>query len=169
MKTPPGWRMERAMDYIIRDMRESEYPLLEDFLYEAIFVPEGTEPPLRSIINTPELQVYIEDFGARVDDKALAAEMGGRVIGAVWVRVMKDYGHIDDETPSFAISLYKEYRGHGIGTEMMQKMLSLLKDRGYRQTSLAVQKANYAARIYRRLGFETLCENDQEYIMVKRL
>ena len=29
---------------------------------------------------------------------------------------MSDYGHIDDDTPSFAISLYKEYCGRGIGT-----------------------------------------------------
>lgn len=32
-------------------------------------------------------------------------------IGAVWTRIMDDYGHVDDDTPSFAISLYKEYRG----------------------------------------------------------
>ena len=35
---------------VIREMREAEYPLLEDFLYEAIFVPEdfdGEIPQLR--------------------------------------------------------------------------------------------------------------------------
>lgn len=26
---------------------------------------------------------------------------------------MNDYGHMDDNTPSFAISLYKDYRGLG--------------------------------------------------------
>ena len=35
---------------IVRELRESEYPLLEDFLYEAIFIPEGVKPPDRSII-----------------------------------------------------------------------------------------------------------------------
>ena len=59
------------MEYIIREIKEAEYPLLKDFLYEAIFVPEGVEPPPKSIVNTPELQVYIEDFGASVHDKAL--------------------------------------------------------------------------------------------------
>ena len=29
------------MDYIIREMKESEYHLLNDFLYEAVFIPEG--------------------------------------------------------------------------------------------------------------------------------
>ena len=32
---------------------------------------------------------------------------------------MNDYGHVDDDTPSFAISLYKEYRRNGIGTQLM--------------------------------------------------
>ncbi len=60
---------------------------------------------------------------------------------------MKDYGHVDDHTPSFAISLYKEYRGRGWGTELMRNMLELLGDHGYHRSSLAVQKANYAVRM----------------------
>ena len=157
------------MDYIIRAMRETEYPLLEDFLYEAIFIPEGVAPPPKSIVNTPELQVYIENFGTQIHDKALVAEANHEVIGAVWVRIMNDYGHIDDETPSFAISLYKEYRGLGIGTEMMKAMLAILKDCGYRQASLAVQKANYAVKMYRKVGFEIVGENEEEYIMIARI
>ena len=156
------------MDYIIREIKETEYPLLEDFLYEAIFVPEGVELPPKSIVNNPELQVYIEDFGASVHDKALIAEIGNKAIGAVWVRIMNDYGHIDDNTPSFAISLYKEYRGLGIGTKMMKEMLAILKECGYRQASLAVQKANYAVKMYYNVGFEVISENEEEYIMVNR-
>lgn len=34
---------------------------------------------------------------------------------------------IGDGIPSFAISLYKEYRGNGIGTELMKRMLAELK------------------------------------------
>ena len=157
------------MNYTIRELREDEYPLLNEFLYEAIFVPEGTEPPPRSIIDAPELQVYVSDFGNEPDDHALAAEADGAVVGAVWVRIMDDYGHVDDETPSFAISLYQEYRGQGIGTELMQNMLSLLEKCGYRRASLAVQKENYAAKMYQKLGFEIVNENESEYIMVKRL
>ena len=157
------------MEYIIREIKEAEYPLLKDFLYEAIFVPEGVEPPPKSIVNAPELQVYIEDFGTSVHDKALIAEIGNKAIGAVWVRIMNDYGHIDSETPSFAISLYKEYRKHGIGTDLMKRMLTILKTCGYERASLAVQKANYAVKMYRSIGFEVFDENEDEYIMVKHL
>ncbi len=156
------------MDYQIREIRENEYPALSDFLYEAIFIPEGMEKPPKSIIEQPELQVYIADFG-RTDDWCLVAETKGRIIGAVWVRIMNDYGHIDDETPSFAISLYKEYRHLGIGTVLMKSMLQFLKDKGYKQTSLSVQKANYAVDMYRKAGFAVVDENEEEYIMVCHL
>ena len=76
---------------------------------------------------------------------------------------------VDDETPSFAISLYKKYRGQGIGTRLMKKMLALLKEKGYKRASLAVQKANYAVRMYEKVGFKTVDENDEEYIMVCEL
>ena len=157
------------MDYTIRPMRADEYPLLEDFLYEAIFIPEGIEPPPRDILKLPELQLYIKDFGSGKADHCLVAETAGKVVGAVWVRIMNDYGHVDDETPSFAISLYKDYRGNGIGTAMMKEMLALLKREGYRQASLAVQKANYAVRMYKKTGFEIVGENDEEYIMICKL
>ncbi len=72
-------------------------------------------------------------------------------------------------TLSFAISLFSECRGQGIDTRLMKEMLSLLKEHCYRQTSLAVQKANYAVRMYKNVGFEIIDENDQEYFMVCKL
>ncbi len=79
---------------------------------------------------------------------------------------MNDYGHVDENTPSLAISLYKEYRGLGIGTAMMKDMLALLKENGYKQVSLSVQKANYAAKMYKKIGFEIVRENEDEFIMI---
>ena len=157
------------MNKTIRKIREQEYPLLEDFLYEAIFVPEGADAPPRAIVNAPELQVYVRDFGGQAADTALVAEVDGKVVGAVWARIMEDYGHVDAQTPSLAIGLFKEYRGLGIGTELMRVILSRLAEKGCRQVSLSVQKANYAVRLYRCLGFEVAEENDEEYIMIKEL
>ncbi|NBH14870.1 GNAT family N-acetyltransferase [Lachnospiraceae bacterium] len=153
------------MDYRIREIKESEYSVLPDFLYEAIFIPEGTEKPSKSIIKQPEMQVYVADFG-KEDDWCLVAEIKEKIVGAVWVRIMNDYGHIDDETLSLAISLYEEYRHFGLGTALMKEMLQFLKDKGYKQTSLSVQKANYAVNMYRKLGFEVVKEDEEEYIMV---
>jgi ribosomal protein S18 acetylase RimI-like enzyme len=161
--------VEGNMDYKIRRIKENEIGVLEDFLYEAIFIPEGVEPPAKEIIHQPELQVYISDFGKSKGDIGLVAEIDDEIVGAVWVRIMNDYGHIDNDTPSFAISLYKEYRNIGIGTAMIKEMLTLLKENSYKRASLAVQKANYAVEMYKKVGFEIADENDEEYIMVCHL
>ena len=157
------------MNYSIRAIRQTEYPLLQDFLYEAIFVPESTVPPDRSILLLPELQVYIADFGQHKDDLCFIAEVADQVAGAVWVRDMPDYGHVADGIPSFAISLYPQYRGRGIGTALMRHMLAALKQRGYQKASLSVQKANAAVRMYLRLGFEILEDHGEEYLMLYHL
>ena len=149
----------------IRVIRTEEIPILNDFLYEAIFIPEGVPAPPRSIIENEDLQVYVWDFGKKADDRCLVAEIDGRIVGAVWTRVMNDYGHIADNTPSLAISLYKDFRNRGIGTELLREMLQLLRQDGYRQVSLSVQKANYAFRMYQKAGFEVLKEKEEEYLM----
>lgn len=156
------------MNYLIREIKRQEYNLLDDFLYEAIFIPDGTKSPPKEIINIPDLQVYVSDFG-KSDDNCLVAENNGRVIGAVWARIMDDYGHIDDKTPSLAISLFKEYRNLGIGTALMNRMLELLKSKGYKRVSLSVQKENYAFKLYKKIGLEVFKETDEDFIMVKKL
>ena len=153
----------------IRELRPDETEVLEDFLYYAIFVPEGQEPPGRDILEKPELRLYIDCFGFLIGDNCLVAEEDGKIVGACWTRIMDDYGHVDNNTPSFAISLYPEYRGRGIGTELMRQMLQLLKAQGYEKASLAVQKANYAVKMYKKVGFEIVDENEEEYIMVCNL
>lgn len=154
------------MEYTIRKIKENEIKILEDFLYEAIFIPEGVKPPAKEIIFQPELQVYISDFGKSKGDIGLVSELNDKIVGAVWVRIMNDYGHVDDNTPSVAISLYKEYRNLGIGTAMMRAIISTVRTEGYKQISLAVQKANYAVKMYEEIGFKTVAENDEEYIMI---
>ncbi len=153
----------------IREIRPNEIPVLEDFLYEAIFIPEGVPAPPRSIIENEDLQVYVRDFGKLPDDRCLVAEVDGKIVGAVWTRIMDDYGHIDNRTPSLAISLYKEYRGRGIGTELLRRMLERLRAEGYKSVSLSVQKANYALRMYERAGFVTVEDKVEEALMVCKL
>lgn len=42
------------------------YPLLKEFLYDAIYLPEGAAAPPREIVNQPELAVYITNFDSRM-------------------------------------------------------------------------------------------------------
>lgn len=97
------------------------------------------------------------------------ADFDGKVVGAVWTRIINDYGHVDDTTPSLSISLLKEYRNLGIGTELMKQILLTLKEREYKQVSLSVQKINYAVNMYKKVGFEIVRENKEDYVMICKL
>jgi len=160
-------------EIVIREIRECEIEKLEDMLYEAIYQPDEQTPIPRSVLNVPEVYAYIKDFGKSKDDYCLVADFYGKIVGAVWVRILsgepKGYGHINEETPEFAISLFKEYRNQGIGTNLMNKMIDYLKDSGYAQTSLSVQKENYAVKLYSNLGFEIIDEKDEDYLMLLKL
>ena len=52
-------------------IRENELGLLKAFLYEAIFIPEGVEPPSRDIVEKPELRVYTDGFGTRLMEEII--------------------------------------------------------------------------------------------------
>lgn len=163
------FEMKNGDHFTIRFMHQDEYGLLNDFLYESIFVHDGDIAPDRSILQLKELSVYVEEFGKKKDDLCFVAEVNHRVVGAVWVRDMLDYGHIEDGVPSFAIALYKAYRGRGIGTHLMRTMLNELQTRGYSKASLSCQKENPALKLYKKLGFETVIDKGEEVIMVKVL
>lgn len=153
----------------IRELRPGESSILDEFLYLAIFVPEGEAPPEREIIERPELRVYVRDFGKVPGDRCLVAEAEGVVVGAAWARIMDDYGHVDDDTPSLAIALRPECRGRGIGTALLAALLDALRRDGWARASLSVQRANPARRLYLRLGFEVLEERGEEDIMACNL
>jgi len=158
----------------IHELQKSEYVCLNEFLYQAIFIPKGEKLPPRSIINEPEIFVYIKDFGTQSGDLGVVAEQNGQIIGAAWTRIIPAYGHINDETPELAISVLPEFRGYGIGTKLMKKLFDVLRNNGYKKTSLSVQKDNPAVRLYQRLGYEMSGERldhagHEDYLMIKKL
>ena len=153
----------------IHPITARDIPNLETFLYHAVFVPAGMTAPPFNIVCDPALQVYTAGFGERAHDMGAAAQVNGRTVGMCWARIMNDYGHADDETPSLAISVLPAFRGQGIGTALLSAVLAQLRQAGCRQVSLSVQKENPALRLYRRFGFETLRETQEEYIMVRAL
>ena len=160
-------------EIVIREIREWEIEKLNDMLYEAIYQPNEQTPIPKSVLEIPEVYAYIKDFGKLKDDYCLVAESHGEIVGAVWIRILsgnpKGYGYVDDNTPEFAISLFKEYRNQGIGTQLMQTMIKYLLERDYIQTSLSVQKENYAVKLYKKLGFKIIHENNEDYLMLLKL
>lgn len=158
----------------VRPIQTSDYVCLPEFLYQAIFIPQGVEPPPRSIINDPQIFAYMKDFSTRPGDLGVVAEQNGQVVGAAWTRIIPAHGHINAEAPELAISILPEFRRYGIGTKLMKRLFEVLRANGYARTSLSVQKDNPAVRLYNRLGYRITEEKldhvgNEDFIMIKDL
>ena len=78
--------MDSVVDYIIRPLYPEEIHLLRDFLYEAIFIPEGVEPLPRDVVDLPELKLYIQTLAR---NKMIAAWLS-----SMMVRWLGQCGHV---------------------------------------------------------------------------
>jgi ribosomal protein S18 acetylase RimI-like enzyme len=158
---------------IYRPIEPAEYVVLDDFLYEAIFITDGAEPPPRDVILTPSLNHYVKGFG-RAGDTGFICEDSGRIVGAAWSRILdesgnKGYGNIGAGVPELAISVLPGYRNRGIGTVLLDRLHNALGMEGYDRISLSVQKENPALHLYERCGYRIIMEQDEDYLMVCRL
>jgi Sortase and related acyltransferases len=155
---------------VIRKMFSEEFPLMKDIMYEAVYQPDPSNPYPKDIICLPQVRSYWDNWGAEKDDHCLVALVDNKIAGAVWVRTFqeerKGYGYIDGQTPELAIALFEESRNKGIGTQLMNRMIELLQIKGYPQVSLSITKGNPAVRLYKRLGFKVINENEDDYIML---
>jgi ribosomal protein S18 acetylase RimI-like enzyme len=163
--------MKRTEPFI-RELQMEDYPFLEDFLYEAIYVHEGDEIPDKSIIFYPELYSYIKDFG-REHDLGFIIEANHKPVGAIWTRLFSEeqrgYGFVDIETPELSMAINPDFRNQGFGRQLLEKMFSKLQDSGYKQVSLSVDKRNFAYQLYQKMGFQEHQIEGNTVVMVKDL
>jgi ribosomal protein S18 acetylase RimI-like enzyme len=161
------------MSHSIRQLSPSDQPFLREMLYQSLHAPEGSPPFPRDIINRPEIAKYVRAWG-RADDVGLVAVdvCSGEPVGAAWLRLLKGvergYGYVDDETPELGMAVLPAYRGRGVGSDLLSR---LLESAGavYRSVCLSVSVDNPAVRLYERAGFERVCECGGSLTMVKRL
>lgn len=153
----------------IREIKPNEIPLLTDFLYEAIFQPEGLSKVPRTVLQEPMIWAYVDHFGSMPGDFCRVAIADGVIIGAAWARLGCSYGKVDDTTPELAISLYPEYRNKGIGSRLLASLLEILRGARFSKVSLSVDKTNYAVKMYSTNGFRIVSEREHDYLMIKQL
>lgn len=152
----------------IRGLLPAEYALLNQFLYEAVFVAPGEPRPPRSVVEAPELRAYVEGFG-RAGDVAVCAEKDGQVVGVAWARLVHGYGFVNKDVPELAIAVLPAWRGRGMGTRLLTELAGRAAAAGHPALSLSVQRANPALRLYERLGFREVGGDDAEAVMLLSL
>jgi len=164
----------KALDnYTIRLFKPEDQAFLYEMLYQAIFVPEGSEPPPHDVIYLPELSKYVAEFGQQAGDLAYIAvdHNTQQPVGAAWLRLFtgdhKGYGYVDDQTPELSIAIAPGQRGRGIGQALMAQLLATAQEQ-YPAVSLNVWTENPAFQLYQRLGFAVVAEDGPTVTMVKR-
>jgi ribosomal protein S18 acetylase RimI-like enzyme len=134
----------------IRALRSSDEAILNKILYQSIFVPEGSEPPNRDVVKTPELRKYTQSFG-RTGDVGYVAFDNSELAGAAWLRLHpgenKGYGYVNDETPELTVAVMQEYRGRGLGTALLKRLFEEARAR-YQAISLSVWRENPASHLF---------------------
>ena len=157
---------------LIREIKQNEIHFLSEMLYEAIFVPSGEKKIPKEIINEPELNNYIKDFG-RKNDFCLVAEIENLLIGAIWIRQFteneKGYGFVNSETPELSMAVTEKYRGKGIGKIMLNEMLRKITELNFRQVSLSVDNRNFAYELYKKCDFIEVNVEKNSIKMLKKL
>lgn len=93
----------------------------------------------------------------------LLADCGGFPIGHVFIQFSSTEHAIadgDQRAYLYSLRVMEMFRGHGIGTRLLEEAEALVMARGFCWTTIAVAKNNGAAyRLYRRLGYRIFRED----------
>jgi ribosomal protein S18 acetylase RimI-like enzyme len=113
------------------------------------------ESSLDSVRQQPYLARYALNWG-RTGDFGYVALLDSKPIGAAWLRLWlgedKGFGYVKDEIPELAIAVLPDYRGQGIGAQLLMQILGVAKI-NYPAVSLSVRANNPVVRLYERTGF----------------
>ena len=160
------------MTYTISDATDDDLPVIKRVLYEAVaWDPTSPLPPMKMVVDHPELARYHRDWGRR-GDLAVIAERDGEVVGGAMCRLFTEedhgYGYYDHRTPELGVAVW-EGRGSGLGISLIAALEQRAVADELEAMSLSVESANPAHRLYRRLGYETVEVRDGDFLMLKRL
>jgi ribosomal protein S18 acetylase RimI-like enzyme len=138
------------MDYRVRALTVEDESIVWEMLRYA-----AHESSVESVKQQLYLARYALNWG-RMGDLGCVASINTTVIGAAWLRLWlgedKGFGYIKDEIPELAIAVVPDYRGKGIGTNLLTQILGVAKIK-YPAVSLSVRANNPVLQLYERTGF----------------
>ncbi|HEX6300517.1 MAG TPA: GNAT family N-acetyltransferase [Acidimicrobiia bacterium] len=137
----------------------------EGFLWTMLFYAShsndcpGVGPA--DIMDNPDLVGYIEGWKL-AGLPGVIAEKDGDPIGAAWLRLLPKSEEsnpvfVRGDIPELAVAVLPGREGKGIGTAMIQSLLTEIRGR-FVSVVLSARADNPAVGLYRRLGFRSLGE-----------
>jgi ribosomal protein S18 acetylase RimI-like enzyme len=98
---------------------------------------------------------YYEAYLRSANSRLLIAEMDGQFSGLLSYSLRMDLWHAAPCCYIEEVGVRREYRGKGIGTELLRHILRKAKEEGYAELSLTVDIGNVRAQaLYRRMGID---------------
>jgi ribosomal protein S18 acetylase RimI-like enzyme len=105
----------------------------------------------------PHIRRYLDGWGRVGDGAVIAVTEDGQRLGAAWYRLFPaedpGWGFVAPDVPEIGIGVAMTARGMGIGGALLDALLTLAREQGYRAVSLSVDRQNPAQRLYQRNGF----------------
>jgi ribosomal protein S18 acetylase RimI-like enzyme len=144
---------------VIRPMQPDDEPFRWDMAWEAIAMnAEARAAGRDTVLALPHVRRNVVGMGRPGDAGVVAVTADGARLGAAWYRLFSaeepGWGFIAVDVPELAIGVAAEARGRGIGGALLDALLALAREHGFRALSLAVDRQNPAARrLYERKGF----------------
>jgi ribosomal protein S18 acetylase RimI-like enzyme len=161
------------------DQRELAYrrataedePFLRRMLWVAANWREPGPAPSEVVVPA-ELAKYSDGFGVRPGDRGVMAGCGDALVGAAWCRLWggsdRGYGYVGDDVPELSVAVLPEYRGRGVGAELIERLLRDVAGDAD-AVSLSVEPDNRALGLYERLGFTVVGESDGAATLIRPL
>lgn len=142
----------------IRLAEPEDEPFLWDMAWEATAVDEGMRALGRdTAFAIPHTRRYLDGWGRPGDAAVIAVAADGRRLGAAWYRLFPPedpgWGFVASDIPELSIGVAAEARGSGVGSALLDALLTLAREQGHRAMSLSVDRRNPARRLYERKGF----------------
>lgn len=110
----------------------------------------------KSLFDIPKLAIYNEFYGFTSKDLGLYALVDNQLSGAVWIRRLNadhgSNGYIDENIPILNMAVLPEFRGKGIGSQMIEQLF-IEAGALYDNISVSVVDDSAAIRFYERHGF----------------
>jgi ribosomal protein S18 acetylase RimI-like enzyme len=146
---------------------------LSEMLYEATMWRPGPRRFCREeVLLLPEIAVYIGGWGRSGDGGLVAEGDAGEELGAAWYRFFSEeahgFGFVNAETPEITIAVREDRRGRGIGSALLDELITQARERRVPALSLSVEPDNPALRLYERASFRVI-RRDKVLTMVRDL
>ena len=160
-------------DIDIRVMTPADGEHVRRVLYlAATWSPDRAAPPQEQALQHEYFRRYHEGWG-REGDFGVVAFAGDAFLGGAYGRLFTDddhgHGYVDAATPEIAVGVEPEHRGHQLGGRLLRALEDVAEHMGIAQLALSVEKENRARRLYERLGWELLDEDESAVRMTRRL